>query len=511
MLDTPSTASTYAGLACACAHAAATADKHTRQRMAASLALASGGTALAASIPQLPPAHIVSLARALVDLNVRPGSAARDALATAALQHCRWLTLCQLSSVTRCVMVLLGGEDTSSQEAMLLLGELDTCMAMKVVGVGGIDPRWIYTSNMTGESHTSTPYVNNTMSPQPQLSSAPPAPLPEIQNLLLAHAAKQVPVPDILHAPLLNSISAQLDVAPVIDLCGSVLAVAQAKIQPDASLLRALLTRVSASQVCGGGDVYGGMWVGDAWDAGGDAGGACNHGVVTSCACTIITLYTNHPNPTPQHTPLHVRSSFTTICTPTTTQATPLLVKDASTLLKGLAMLCWTPVPSLLRQCIATLTDADHTGGEDDAPVFDPDVCWLFWGAAYFGVPSKDRLMQEAMVRWQDVLEERAIELTVCGGGVECVCVGGVLSVCVCVCVLGVCVGNERCFFTSFFYFFFSKWHTPTITYHQYLPPNTPPVSTCSSCTVELYVFQKHTDVIVTSPPAALWGVAVIR
>lgn len=106
-----------------------------------------------------------------------------------------------------------------------------------------------------------------------QLSSAPPAPLHDIQNLLLAHAAKQVPVPDLLHAPLLNSLAAQLEVASVGDLCGSVLAIAQAKLQPDASLLRALLTYVSASQVV----FVVAVVVGWLW--------ACGHVIVCMCAC----------------------------------------------------------------------------------------------------------------------------------------------------------------------------------------------------------------------------------
>lgn len=67
--------------------------------------------------------------------------------------------------------------------------------------------------------------------------------------MLLAHAARQLPVPDLMQAPLLTSIAAQLDVATVAELCGSVLAMAQARLCPDPSLLRALLTRVAASQV----------------------------------------------------------------------------------------------------------------------------------------------------------------------------------------------------------------------------------------------------------------------
>lgn len=136
--EQPPTASTYAGLACAFAHAAASAaDKQTRQRMAAALALS--GRALAASIPELPPGHLVSLARALVDVNVRPGSAASDALAKAALRHRGRLTLNQLSSLTRCVVILASATQGASEEAMLLLGELDTRMAMKVQsGVQGV-------------------------------------------------------------------------------------------------------------------------------------------------------------------------------------------------------------------------------------------------------------------------------------------------------------------------------------------------------------------------------------
>lgn len=90
------------------------------------------------------------------------------------------------------------------------------------------------------------------------------------------------------------------------------------------------------------------------------------------------------------------------------TQATPLQIKDASTLLKGLAVLCWTPAPSLLRQCIATLA-----APEEECVAFEPDVAWLFWGAAYFGVPPRDGLMQEAVNRWAPLLLEHSLELTV--------------------------------------------------------------------------------------------------
>lgn len=67
--------------------------------------------------------------------------------------------------------------------------------------------------------------------------------------MLLAHAARQLPVPELMHAPLLTSIAAQLDVATVAELCGSVLAMAQVGLRPEPALLRALLTRVAASQV----------------------------------------------------------------------------------------------------------------------------------------------------------------------------------------------------------------------------------------------------------------------
>lgn len=71
-------------------------------------------------------------------------------------------------------------------------------------------------------------------------------------------------------------------------------------------------------------------------------------------------------------------------------------------------MLCWTPPPSLLCQCVATLA-----APEEDCVAFELDAAWLFWGAAYFGVPPHDRLMQDAVEKWAPLLLEHVLELTV--------------------------------------------------------------------------------------------------
>lgn len=125
-------ATALAALACAFAHAASTSNtKHVRQRMASALALAGHG--LEESVHALPPHHISALVVGLADLKVLPHPKATDAMAVAVLKHRAAFSLSQLAQLSHCIEALQPSNAAlTSEYALMLLGELDTRMALKV-------------------------------------------------------------------------------------------------------------------------------------------------------------------------------------------------------------------------------------------------------------------------------------------------------------------------------------------------------------------------------------------
>lgn len=124
-------AATLAALASAFAHTAASSNKHSRQRMASALALS--GHSLANGVHSLPPQHLAALVVSLAELKVHPHPKATDAIAVAVLAQRAAFSLSDLAQLSRCIEALQPSNAAmASEHALMLLGELDTRMALKV-------------------------------------------------------------------------------------------------------------------------------------------------------------------------------------------------------------------------------------------------------------------------------------------------------------------------------------------------------------------------------------------
>lgn len=124
-------ATALAALGCAFARAANSSNKHLRQCMASALALS--GHNLEHGVHHLPPPHLAAMVVGLAELKVLPHPKATDAMAVAILKHRTAYSLSELALLTYCIEVLQPSNAAmTSEHALMLLGELDTRMALKV-------------------------------------------------------------------------------------------------------------------------------------------------------------------------------------------------------------------------------------------------------------------------------------------------------------------------------------------------------------------------------------------